>query len=180
MVVDDTLVGSALVAAAWGQPELAARWLGAEEALRDHVQIGVDLLSGLAMHERLRSTLWATLGEQGLQAGRLAGRDLSLATVVSEIAALQPPTAVPDAVPDIPASSTIRLSPREEDVLRLLIDGQSDRQIAETLFISLRTAEGHVARLLAKLGVSTRSAAVAAAVAARLVAPRIARSPSRD
>ena len=57
------------------------------------------------------------------------------------------------------------LSRREKDVLRLLGDGLSNREIAERLFISPKTAEHHVSRIYAKLGVSSR--AEAGAYAAR-------------
>ena len=57
------------------------------------------------------------------------------------------------------------LSRRETEVLRLLADGLSNRGIAERLFISPKTAEHHVSRVYAKLGLSTR--AEAAAYAAR-------------
>jgi ATP/maltotriose-dependent transcriptional regulator MalT len=57
------------------------------------------------------------------------------------------------------------LSRRETEVLRLLSDGLSNREIAERLFISPKTAEHHVSRAYAKLGVRTR--AEAAAFAAR-------------
>jgi DNA-binding NarL/FixJ family response regulator len=56
------------------------------------------------------------------------------------------------------------LTPRERDVLRLLAGGMTDREIAETLFISPRTVGGHVSNLLAKLGVDSRTAAAAWAV----------------
>ncbi len=45
----------------------------------------------------------------------------------------------------------------------------TDPQIADTLFISVRTVENHVAHILAKLGVHTRTAAASAAIAAGLV-----------
>jgi DNA-binding CsgD family transcriptional regulator len=57
------------------------------------------------------------------------------------------------------------LSRREREVLRLLGDGLSNREIAERLFISPKTAEHHVSRIYAKIGVSSR--AEAAAYAAR-------------
>jgi DNA-binding NarL/FixJ family response regulator len=57
------------------------------------------------------------------------------------------------------------LTPRELDVLRLLAQGQSDKEIADALFIGRRTAESHVANVLAKLG--TRNRAEAAVMATR-------------
>jgi DNA-binding CsgD family transcriptional regulator len=58
------------------------------------------------------------------------------------------------------------LTPRELEVLRLLIEGRSNRQIAEQLFISGKTASVHVTNILAKLGVHSRLEA--AAIARRL------------
>jgi DNA-binding NarL/FixJ family response regulator len=58
------------------------------------------------------------------------------------------------------------LTPREVEVLGLLVEGHSNRQIAEELFISAKTASVHVTNLLAKLGVHSRLEA--AAVARRL------------
>ena len=61
------------------------------------------------------------------------------------------------------------LTSREQDVLRLLIEGRSNRDIAETLFISPRTATTHVTHILAKFGVETRAAAVTFAFQHNLV-----------
>jgi len=58
------------------------------------------------------------------------------------------------------------LSPREREVLTLVAAGRTNRQIAEELFISPKTASVHVSNILSKLGVSTRGEA--AAVAHRL------------
>ncbi|GHF21570.1 helix-turn-helix transcriptional regulator [Streptomyces fumanus] len=58
------------------------------------------------------------------------------------------------------------LTGRERDVLRLVADGRTNRQIAEELFISPKTASVHVSNILTKLGVSGRGEA--AAVAHRL------------
>ncbi len=55
------------------------------------------------------------------------------------------------------------LSRRELEVLRLLVDGSTDRDIAEVLFISRRSASKHVSAILAKLGVSSRTAAASIA-----------------
>ncbi len=55
-----------------------------------------------------------------------------------------------------------RLSRREQEVLRLLAQGLTDRQIAESLTISTRTVESHVASILRKLDVPNRAAAARA------------------
>ncbi|WP_217162339.1 LuxR family transcriptional regulator [Streptomyces sp. AC512_CC834] len=69
------------------------------------------------------------------------------------------------AAPVDPADA-LGLTGRERDVLRLVSDGRTNRQIAEELFISPKTASVHVSNILAKLGVSGRGEA--AAVAHRL------------
>jgi DNA-binding CsgD family transcriptional regulator len=48
------------------------------------------------------------------------------------------------------------LTPRERDVLDLIADGHTNRQIAEELFISIKTAGAHVSSILTKLGVTSR------------------------
>jgi DNA-binding CsgD family transcriptional regulator/tetratricopeptide (TPR) repeat protein len=58
------------------------------------------------------------------------------------------------------------LTAREQEVLALLVDGLADREIAQRLFISERTVQHHVSAVLAKIGVSSRTAA--AREAARL------------
>jgi DNA-binding NarL/FixJ family response regulator len=56
------------------------------------------------------------------------------------------------------------LSPRELEVLRLIVDGRSNREIGDNLFISTRTVATHVAHILSKLGLDSRAAAAAYAV----------------
>jgi DNA-binding CsgD family transcriptional regulator len=56
------------------------------------------------------------------------------------------------------------LSRRETEVLRLLAEGLTNREIAKRLFISPKTTEHHVGRVYAKLGVSTRAEAAAYAI----------------
>ncbi|MFI9051169.1 AAA family ATPase [Streptomyces sp. NPDC053427] len=69
--------------------------------------------------------------------------------------------------PAVPAES-LGLTRRESDVLRLVADGRSNRQIADALFISPKTASVHVSNILAKLGVSGRGEAGAVAHRLRL------------
>jgi len=63
------------------------------------------------------------------------------------------------------------LSHREKEILRKLAEGLSTGAIAEALFISPVTVRNHVARILAKLGVHTKLAAVAFAYQHELVGP---------
>ena len=61
------------------------------------------------------------------------------------------------------------LTPREAEVLRLLPQGLTNREIGERLFITERTAAKHVENILPKLGVGSRVEAAAFAVAHGLV-----------
>lgn len=56
------------------------------------------------------------------------------------------------------------LTPREREVLVLLTEGLTNRQVAEALYVSVKTAATHVSNILAKVGASTRAEAAAWAV----------------
>lgn len=74
------------------------------------------------------------------------------------VSSVLPPIARPDLVePSI-------LTRREREVLQLIVDGKTDREIAYLLSISSGTASRHVANILHKLDVRTRSAAAAWAI----------------
>ncbi|MEU1695817.1 response regulator transcription factor, partial [Streptomyces hirsutus] len=68
------------------------------------------------------------------------------------------------------------LTAREQEVLRLLARGRSNRQIGEELFISGKTASVHVSHILAKLGAASRTEAVAVAYRKGLISPESAAS----
>jgi DNA-binding CsgD family transcriptional regulator len=67
------------------------------------------------------------------------------------------------------AADDFGLTPRESEVLKLLADGLSDREIATALFLSPRTVGWHVNHILTKLDVPTRTAAATAAVRRGLI-----------
>ena len=56
------------------------------------------------------------------------------------------------------------LTKRESEVLQLLTDGQSNRVIGETLFISEKTVKNHVSSILQKMQVNDRTQAVVTAI----------------
>ena len=62
-----------------------------------------------------------------------------------------------------------QLSTREREVLRLLVADCSDREIADRLFISPRTASKHVGAILGKLNVATRHQAARLAMSEELI-----------
>ena len=64
-----------------------------------------------------------------------------------------------------------RLTPRELEVLELLAEGLRNRDIADRLFLSTRTAGHHVASIMSKLGVRSRGEAVAQALRDGLIEP---------
>ncbi|TDC55472.1 helix-turn-helix transcriptional regulator [Actinomadura sp. KC345] len=61
------------------------------------------------------------------------------------------------------SSAPLGLTPREYEVLRLVAEGRSNRDIADALFISVKTASVHVSNILGKLDVASRGEAAATA-----------------
>lgn len=82
------------------------------------------------------------------------------AAIATRLAAPPPPQA--------PAADST-LTPREAEVLSLLADGHSNKQIARTLGVSLKTVQNHVSRILDKLQAADRTQA---ALRARGITPK--------
>lgn len=90
--------------------------------------------------------------------------------LVADAVASRPANAPAPETSDGPAPSLDPLTPREREVLALLVQGHTNRQIAEALLITPNTVKKHVDHVLQKLNVSTRAGAVAAAMRAGLSA----------
>ena len=165
--IGGTLAGLAGVALAHGQPERAARLLGAAYALRDAA--GAAHLHHHVHGERVLAATRASLDEGAFAEAWAAGRALPVEAAIADAVAL-----VAEVQP-LPLSATAaagqppRLTPRERDVIRLLAEGRSDREIAAALFIGPRTVQTHVANLFAKLGAKNRAEAAVLAVRHGLV-----------
>jgi predicted ATPase/DNA-binding CsgD family transcriptional regulator len=140
------------IAGRTGQADLAARLYGAADGLREQAGRPVQPLYR-AEFERDAAFARRALGDEAFAEAWARGRQQPIEEIVAEALAQQ--TAPPP--PRAP------LTPRETEVLRLVATGLSDAAIAETLFLSIRTVENHVARSLTKLGVNSRAAAAAAA-----------------
>ena len=63
----------------------------------------------------------------------------------------------------------LRITPRELEILGLIAEGLSTREIAERLFVSENTVKTHASRLFEKLGAKRRTQAVQVGKAARLI-----------
>ncbi len=163
-LVSDALAGLAGVAARSGDASRAARWLGAAQGICD--TLGTP---SVPHHEQsARSLAWARAGlsTQDVESAWTAGQSLTPSEVTEEAAGWIPASTVPSPpAPKAPArlSNPMGLTARELEVLRLLAEGKSSREIGAELFISHRTASTHVANIFSKLGVDNRAAAVAKA-----------------
>jgi DNA-binding CsgD family transcriptional regulator len=107
-----------------------------------------------------------------LRAAAMLARDFGARGILREVELLGARaridlTAAP--APAAPEPDPHGLTPREREILAYLAAGRTNRQIAEALFISPRTAGVHVSRILTKLGASTRGEAAAAGRLAGLV-----------
>jgi DNA-binding CsgD family transcriptional regulator len=119
-----------------------------------------------AVYQRALEAVRAVSRDDDFTAAWDAGRALSMADAVAEaFAALDEIGSEAATGADASTSpAAFGLTARELEVLRLLVEGRSDKEIAEALFISPRTAQGHVSHIFTKLDVSSRAAAVAAAL----------------
>jgi NarL family two-component system response regulator LiaR len=68
-----------------------------------------------------------------------------------------------------PKRPSYDLTEREMEVLNLVVQGNSNQQIAEAMFISLATVKAHISSILSKLQVSSRAEAIAFAIKNKLV-----------
>jgi DNA-binding CsgD family transcriptional regulator len=140
----------------------AARLLGAAAELRS--SIGSPMFpQDRPIHEQAVAAAKASLGEATFAEAWEVGSQLSLDAAIEAANALVEAsvTAREDVVMTNAASAPAGLTPRELEVLRLVAEGRSDREIAEMLFISHNTAMKHVANILMKLDVESRTAAAA-------------------
>ncbi len=156
-LADDDPMSWAEVAAGWAElaqpyPAAYARWRQAEAMIAARNRVGAA--EPLALARGVAARLGAS---PLLRAIDDVARSARLSVVASESPA------------DRPAPTPFGLTPRERDVLALLVDGLSNRQIARRLFIAEKTAGVHVSNILGKMGVTSRGQAAAAARRAGMV-----------
>ena len=72
--------------------------------------------------------------------------------------------------PDMAKIEALGLTPRELEVLQLIAEGLSTKEMADRLFVSENTVKTHISRVLDKLGASRRTQAVQVAKSQRIIA----------
>jgi predicted ATPase/DNA-binding CsgD family transcriptional regulator len=154
------------------QPMRAIPLFAAAEAIQR--RINLSLAPALrARNEQALAAARRTIGGEAFTEAWTAGQAWS----VGETLAVAQSLAVDLSTPARPSarsrlsSMPFDLTRRELEVLELAASGQTDREIADGLFLSPRTVHHHMASVLAKLGVSSRTAAVATAQSAGLLSP---------
>lgn len=166
--VDDLaecMVAFADVAIATGEMERAARFVGAADAMLDRGhQARQDRQPG--QHQARLGTITSALGMERYRNAWSGGAALTQEEALTEAMFYPPSSAEPRATSDRaqrtgPAHD---LSPRELDVLRLMADGLTNQDIADMLFVSPRTVASHATNILGKLGLTSRTGAVAFAI----------------
>ncbi|XUL91701.1 response regulator [Streptomyces galilaeus] len=133
--------------------------------LRDQMpELAVLMLTSFDDEDALLDAIMA--GASGYVLKQIKGTDLvsAVRTVASGQSMLDPATtarlmrslrAEPAQVPEI-APELASLSPREREILALIGDGLTNREIGKKLYLSEKTVKNHISRLLAKLGVQRR------------------------
>jgi ATP/maltotriose-dependent transcriptional regulator MalT len=161
---DRRLVAHSLEYCAWiagmsQQPTRAARILGAVDAIRSEIEVPVPPVI-LQDYDRFVPLARSQLAPPAWDRAWAEGCAMSLEQALSYALEL-PEEAESDAMDSpTPHDDTIAgLSKRELEVLRLLVDGCSNKEIATRLYVSQHTVASHVAHVLNKLGVESRTAA---------------------
>jgi DNA-binding CsgD family transcriptional regulator len=166
--VVDALEGFARRGTETGEATEAARLFGATGALRDAVGVPyspADIAYFAPTMERLRHAL----GEDGFAAAEALGRDLAAEEAMAEAVALGGQALAIQRDAADAADVRSGLTRRERDVLRLVVEGLSDKEIGAALAISGQTAAKHVGNILRKLDVPSRTAAATAATRRGLI-----------
>lgn len=164
-----TLAGIAGEATAREEWERAARLFGAVEGLAEASSVAIHPVDQ-AVNASYLGAIQAHLGQSVFASAYDAGKSLSVEQIVVEVLENRDATKPRSdgAVSDQPVL-TIGLTEREIDVLRLLAEGLSDREIAGKLSLSPRTVGGYVTKLLTKLNLDSRTAAAVYAIRHNLV-----------
>ncbi len=159
----------AWIAASARQYERAAILLGAAASLWRSMVTTLDGHGHLVGFQRdCERQARQALGETAFRTAYHRGLELPAQDAIA-YALRQPPRTGSKQLPEQPSTRAVpgdaALTSRELQVARLVAGGRSNKEIADQLVISQRTAEGHVERILTKLGFTSRAQVAAWAAA---------------
>ena len=125
-------------------------------------------------YEQAETISRARLGSEQFEAAHDAGSLMAVEDLLTEAEAILTAATAAAQEPRRRGTATpFRLTARESEVLRLVAEGKTDREIAESLIVSRRTVNAHVASIRSQLGVHSRQAAVDRARALGLLSAAI-------
>ena len=145
-------------AAAQGLAQRAARLWGAAEAMREDIGVPLQPEDRKLLAPYL-ATARSSLGEPAWQTTLVEGRAMMPRQAIEySLSAEEPVLSIPVARRPGGNSATFApLTPREEEVALLVSRGLTNRQIGSELFISEHTVATHIAKILKRLALSSRS-----------------------
>ncbi|MEV4890794.1 AAA family ATPase [Nonomuraea sp. NPDC055795] len=187
VLIPCAILGGAVLEEAKAQ----AQWMTAEGVLQEAERLTFNAIAGAAgdlVAWDAAAEAWAGLRQPYQEARALAGaaraahaagarkdaaerltrareraEQLGARTLLAELDAFARRARIAVADEPEPQGPQFGLTARELEVLRLLTDGKSNREIGGELFISVKTVSVHVSNILGKLGVSSRGEAAATA-----------------
>ena len=140
----------------------AAMTIGSARSLRESISAplhGNELIDQVRIEADIRGALGESVYNSRIEAGRKIPFDKAIDDAVAALSRTW--DTVAEVEPGVPVP--FDLTPREWEVLQLLVRRARDQEIAETLYISPRTVARHLAGIFRKLDVHSRSAAAAKA-----------------
>jgi len=157
--IAECLKAFAATAFAAGDALATACFLGGADALLRDIEPLPHTTRFVDEHGRLMDSVRAVLGQAAFDRAHAEADGWSMDDAVTAALAFDPGEGQPEQTGLVHG-----LSPRELDVLRLMANGLTNQQIADELFLSRRTVTSHVASILGKLDLSSRTAAAAFAI----------------
>ena len=142
----------------------AEEWRTALTAMRTGGWVEQQLYAGFRLGEALLAAGDSAAAKQELAIAHAGATSMGAAPLAEQVEdlAVRARLTLPGVSGPEP-DRTVGLTSREREVLGLLADGRTNREIGTALFISQKTASVHVSNILAKLGVANRGQAVAKA-----------------
>jgi predicted ATPase/class 3 adenylate cyclase/DNA-binding NarL/FixJ family response regulator len=166
-----------------GEPLRAAKLFGAARSIFDDSAVKVLSMYDQQEHDHYLAILRAQLPTPDFNAAWAAGQQMTMEHAIAFAQQITVETQIPTTKSQTPTNeptnqrtsnptiteNPIGLTDRELEVLRWLVQGLTDMQIAEQLVVSRRTVHAHLRSIYGKLDVTTRNGAVRVAMENKLV-----------